>query len=200
MMAKGGAALAPINTAVTGGIPQELIDEVTAAEASIRSGVTRVSHQRGAAGRLRRPSAADPGLTGSEPGRDGDRTARAGRRHPRRPADGHHQALRGPPRERRRRPRRRARGGPCLAGRERRRQDDPDAHPLRPHPCRFGHDRGGRARGHGALPQGRHRGGRGHGHAALLAGPAHDRGGEPGPGPRRRACALDLDAARAQRA
>lgn len=43
MMAKGGAALAPINADVTGGIPQELIDEVIAAEASIRSGVTRVS-------------------------------------------------------------------------------------------------------------------------------------------------------------
>jgi basic membrane lipoprotein Med (substrate-binding protein (PBP1-ABC) superfamily) len=43
MMAKGGAALAPINAGVMGGIPQELIDEVTAAEASIRSGVTRVS-------------------------------------------------------------------------------------------------------------------------------------------------------------
>jgi basic membrane protein A len=43
MMAKGGAALAPINTGVLGGIPQELVDEVVAAEASIRSGVTRVS-------------------------------------------------------------------------------------------------------------------------------------------------------------
>ncbi len=43
MMAKGGAILAPINTAVTGGIPQELLDQVAAAEASIRSGITRVS-------------------------------------------------------------------------------------------------------------------------------------------------------------
>jgi basic membrane lipoprotein Med (substrate-binding protein (PBP1-ABC) superfamily) len=42
MMAKGGAALAPINTAVTGGIPQELVDEVLAAEADIRAGLLRV--------------------------------------------------------------------------------------------------------------------------------------------------------------
>jgi basic membrane lipoprotein Med (substrate-binding protein (PBP1-ABC) superfamily) len=42
MMAKGGAALAPINTAVTGGIPEELVAAVTAKEADIRSGVFRV--------------------------------------------------------------------------------------------------------------------------------------------------------------
>ncbi len=42
MFAKGGAALAPINTGVTGGIPQALIDQVTAKEAEIRSGLFRV--------------------------------------------------------------------------------------------------------------------------------------------------------------
>lgn len=43
MMAKGGAALAPINTGVTGGIPEELVAAVMDAEAQIRSGVLRVS-------------------------------------------------------------------------------------------------------------------------------------------------------------
>jgi basic membrane lipoprotein Med (substrate-binding protein (PBP1-ABC) superfamily) len=42
MMAKGGAKLAPINTAVAGGIPQELIDAVTAKEQEILSGMFRV--------------------------------------------------------------------------------------------------------------------------------------------------------------
>lgn len=42
MMAKGGAKLAPINTGVTGGVPQELIDAVTAKEAEIMSGMFRV--------------------------------------------------------------------------------------------------------------------------------------------------------------
>jgi basic membrane protein A and related proteins len=42
MVAKGGAALAPINTSVTGGIPQELIDLVTAKETEIKSGLFRV--------------------------------------------------------------------------------------------------------------------------------------------------------------
>ena len=42
MFAKGGATLAPINTEVTGGIPQELIDQVTAKEQEIKSGVFRV--------------------------------------------------------------------------------------------------------------------------------------------------------------
>jgi basic membrane protein A and related proteins len=42
MMAKGGATLAPINTGVTGGVPQELIDTVTAKEADIKNGVFRV--------------------------------------------------------------------------------------------------------------------------------------------------------------
>jgi len=42
MVAKGGASLAPINTGVTGGIPQELIDKVTAKEAEIKSGLFRV--------------------------------------------------------------------------------------------------------------------------------------------------------------
>jgi len=40
MMAKGGAALAPINPAL---VPQEIIDEALAAEAQIRSGILRVS-------------------------------------------------------------------------------------------------------------------------------------------------------------
>jgi basic membrane protein A and related proteins len=42
MVAKGGATLAPINTDVTGGIPQELIDQVRAKEAEIKSGLFRV--------------------------------------------------------------------------------------------------------------------------------------------------------------
>jgi basic membrane protein A and related proteins len=42
MVAKGGATLAPINTDVTGGIPQELIDQVQAKEAEIKSGLFRV--------------------------------------------------------------------------------------------------------------------------------------------------------------
>ena len=42
MVAKGGATLAPINTDVTGGIPQELIDQVNAKKAEIESGVFRV--------------------------------------------------------------------------------------------------------------------------------------------------------------
>ena len=42
MVAKGGATLASINTKVTGGIPQELIDQVKAKEAEIKSGLFRV--------------------------------------------------------------------------------------------------------------------------------------------------------------
>ena len=42
MVAKGGSTLAPINTNVTGGIPQELIDQVKAKEAEIKSGLFRV--------------------------------------------------------------------------------------------------------------------------------------------------------------
>jgi hypothetical protein len=42
MVAKGGAMLAPINSSVTGGISQELIDQVTAKEAEIESGIFRV--------------------------------------------------------------------------------------------------------------------------------------------------------------
>jgi basic membrane protein A and related proteins len=42
MVAKGGATLAPINTDVTGGVPQELIDQVQAKEAEIKSGLFRV--------------------------------------------------------------------------------------------------------------------------------------------------------------
>jgi basic membrane lipoprotein Med (substrate-binding protein (PBP1-ABC) superfamily) len=42
MMAKGGATLAPVNTEVTGGVPQELIDTVTAKETEINSGMFRV--------------------------------------------------------------------------------------------------------------------------------------------------------------
>lgn len=42
MFAKGGATLAPINTGVMGGIPQELIDAVTAKEEEIKSGLFRV--------------------------------------------------------------------------------------------------------------------------------------------------------------
>jgi basic membrane lipoprotein Med (substrate-binding protein (PBP1-ABC) superfamily) len=42
MVAKGGASLAPVNSSVTGGIPQELIDMVTAKEEEIKSGIFRV--------------------------------------------------------------------------------------------------------------------------------------------------------------
>jgi basic membrane lipoprotein Med (substrate-binding protein (PBP1-ABC) superfamily) len=42
MFGKGGAALAPINTGVAGGVPQDLIDQVTAKEEEIRSGLFRV--------------------------------------------------------------------------------------------------------------------------------------------------------------
>lgn len=42
MVAKGGASLAPINTKVKGGIPQELIDMVKAKEEAIKSGLFRV--------------------------------------------------------------------------------------------------------------------------------------------------------------
>jgi basic membrane protein A and related proteins len=42
MMGKGGAALAPVNADVTGGIPQELLEQVEAKEEAIRSGAVRV--------------------------------------------------------------------------------------------------------------------------------------------------------------
>jgi len=42
MVAKGGAALAPINTTVTGGVPQALLDQVKAKEDAIKSGIFRV--------------------------------------------------------------------------------------------------------------------------------------------------------------
>jgi basic membrane protein A and related proteins len=42
MFAKGGATLAPLNTKVTNGVPQELIDKVTAKEDAIKSGTFRV--------------------------------------------------------------------------------------------------------------------------------------------------------------
>lgn len=42
MVAKGGATLAAINTSVKGGIPQDLIDKVTAKEEEIKSGLFRV--------------------------------------------------------------------------------------------------------------------------------------------------------------
>jgi basic membrane lipoprotein Med (substrate-binding protein (PBP1-ABC) superfamily) len=42
MVGKGGAMLAPVNTSVTGGLPQELVDLVTAKENEIISGLFRV--------------------------------------------------------------------------------------------------------------------------------------------------------------
>jgi hypothetical protein len=42
MVAKGGASLAPINEGVEGGIPTELIDQVTAKEQEIIGGIFRV--------------------------------------------------------------------------------------------------------------------------------------------------------------
>ncbi|HET7677940.1 MAG TPA: BMP family protein, partial [Candidatus Limnocylindrales bacterium] len=47
MMAKGGAALAPINTGVKGGVPADLVAKVQAKEAEIRSGIFRVDIQEG---------------------------------------------------------------------------------------------------------------------------------------------------------
>ncbi|MEA2001639.1 MAG: BMP family protein [Actinomycetota bacterium] len=43
MLAKGGASLATINTSVTGGVPQDLIDTVDGKEADIKSGAFRVN-------------------------------------------------------------------------------------------------------------------------------------------------------------
>ena len=42
MVAKGGAALAPINADVVGGVPPELVEQVTAQEAAIKAGTFRV--------------------------------------------------------------------------------------------------------------------------------------------------------------
>lgn len=42
MVAKGGASLAPINEAVTGGIPAELLEQVKAKEEAIKGGIFRV--------------------------------------------------------------------------------------------------------------------------------------------------------------
>jgi basic membrane lipoprotein Med (substrate-binding protein (PBP1-ABC) superfamily) len=42
MVAKGGAKLAPINTNVIGGVPQDLLDKVAAKQAEIESGIFRV--------------------------------------------------------------------------------------------------------------------------------------------------------------
>ena len=42
MFAKGGASLAEINAAVTGGVPQDLVDRVTTKENDVRSGLFRV--------------------------------------------------------------------------------------------------------------------------------------------------------------
>ena len=42
MVAKGGAALAPINEDVEGGVPAELLEAVAAKEAAIRNGTFRV--------------------------------------------------------------------------------------------------------------------------------------------------------------
>jgi basic membrane protein A len=42
MVGKGGAVLAPINTGIPGGVPQELLDAVAAKQADIESGLFRV--------------------------------------------------------------------------------------------------------------------------------------------------------------
>jgi basic membrane protein A and related proteins len=42
MVAKGGASLAPINEAVTGGLPAELVEQVKAKEEAIKGGIFRV--------------------------------------------------------------------------------------------------------------------------------------------------------------
>ena len=83
----------------------------------------------------------------------------------------------------------RARRGPRPAGRERRRQDDPDAHPLRADPPGQRQHPRRRPAGQHPLAAGRHRGRHRHGHPALLAGAAHDRGREHHPRARARACA-----------
>jgi basic membrane protein A and related proteins len=59
---KGGAKLAPINDAVGGGIPQDLLDKVTAKEADIASGVFRVDVNEGAPdGSVTAPAASPAG-------------------------------------------------------------------------------------------------------------------------------------------
>ena len=45
--AKGGAMLAPINTTIPGGVPQDLLDKVTAKEADIKSGAFPVDVNEG---------------------------------------------------------------------------------------------------------------------------------------------------------
>ena len=47
MAAKGGASLAPVNTEVSGGFSQELVDQVMAKEAEIKSGIFRVDINEG---------------------------------------------------------------------------------------------------------------------------------------------------------
>jgi basic membrane protein A len=42
MVGKGGASLAPLNTGITGGIPDTVVDSVAQAESAIKSGVLRV--------------------------------------------------------------------------------------------------------------------------------------------------------------
>jgi basic membrane protein A len=42
MVGKGGASLAPLNTGITGGIPESVVDSVAQSEAAIKSGVLRV--------------------------------------------------------------------------------------------------------------------------------------------------------------
>jgi hypothetical protein len=43
MVGKGGAALAPINTDLVKEVPQDLVDQVLARQADIKSGLYRVS-------------------------------------------------------------------------------------------------------------------------------------------------------------
>ncbi len=47
MVAKGGAALAPVNAEVTGGVPEDLLAAVTEKEAAIKSGTFRVDINEG---------------------------------------------------------------------------------------------------------------------------------------------------------
>ena len=157
-------------------------------------------HQRVAAGRLddrhrraARPSAVGSRMTGSPPTDPGDREPDAGL-----PPSG---CGASPSASGTSSPTThvdldvRARRGPCAAGRERRRQDDAHAHPLRPHAPRRGRDRGRRPAGDDPLAARRDRGGHRHGHPALLAGRAHDRRRERRRSGGRSGLRLDLGAA-----
>ena len=192
MVAKGGAALAPINTDIPAACRTSCVDAGHGARRPRSSpGMFRVDINESTP-----PARGPPGYRSASGSTMSP--ARARRRRPdsaaggaRRPLAlrGHHQALRGPRRQRRGRPRRARGRGPCPARRERRRQDDAHAHPLRADPRRRGPDPWSAGESVAIRsPRDAIAAGVGHGHPALLAGAAHDRGRERGPRPRQRRC------------